>query len=67
LAGSVVGAGLAIALARSVEARLYGVTPWDAPSLLFSVSVLSLVALLATWVPARRAARVDPVEALRVE
>ena len=65
--GSVAGAGLAIVLARSVEARLYGVTPSDVPSLLISIGLLSLVAMLATWIPAKRAARVDPVEALRVE
>ena len=65
--GSVAGAGLAVLLARNVEARLYGVTPGDVPSLLLSAVLLSLVAMLASWVPARRAARVDPVEALRVE
>jgi ABC-type lipoprotein release transport system permease subunit len=50
-----------------VEARLYGVTPGDVSSLLMSASLLSLVAILASWVPARRAARVDPVVALRVD
>jgi putative ABC transport system permease protein len=65
--GSVAGAGLAIVLARNVEARLYGVTPSDVPSLLMSIGLLSVVAVLASWVPARRAARVDPVEALRIE
>jgi ABC-type antimicrobial peptide transport system permease subunit len=65
--GSVAGAGLAIVLARSVEARLFGVTPWDLPSLLFSAGILSVVAIVASWTPARRAARVDPVDALRME
>jgi predicted permease len=65
--GSVAGAGLAIVLARGVEARLFGVTPWDLPSLLFSAGMLSLVAMVASWTPARRAARVDPVDALRLD
>jgi putative ABC transport system permease protein len=65
--GSVAGAGLAIVLARSVEARLFGVTPWDLPSLLFAAGMLSAVAIVASWTPARRAARVDPVETLRME
>ena len=65
--GSLAGAGLAVLLARTVEARLYGVTPGDLPSLLMSTVLLSLVAMLSSWVPARRASRVDPVEALRVD
>jgi len=50
-----------------IQDRLYGVTPGDLTSLAISVLVLSAVALVASWVPARRAARVDPVDALRTE
>jgi predicted permease len=66
-AGTVLGAALAVMLARSLENRLFGVRSADLPTLVASASVLGIVAILATWLPARRAARVNPVEALRVE
>jgi len=62
-------AGLAISFAtnRLLASQLFGLTPHD-PLLLTSVSILLLsVALLASLLPARRAARVDPMEALRSE
>ena len=52
---------------RLVSRLLYGVSPID-PVTFAGVSVLlAVVAMLASWLPARRAAKVDPIEALRYE
>ena len=66
-AGLVVGTGLALVLGRSAGALLFGIKPHD--PLTISVSALGLagVAILASYVPARRAARLDPMSALRDE
>ena len=65
--GVALGLGGAIALTRLMAALLYGVAPTD-PITYGSVSVvLFLVTLLAADIPARRAAAVDPVEAMRAE
>jgi predicted permease len=66
-AGIVVGVGVSLALTRVMSALLFGVGPTD-PVTYAAVSVgLTAVALLATWLPARRASRVEPVVALRAE
>ena len=67
LVGSVFGVGLGLSFSRAIEHRLFGVAAADAPTILASLALLTLVAVLATWTPARRASRVDPVEALRAE
>jgi putative ABC transport system permease protein len=67
VAGSVAGIAIGVGLGRLIQDRLYGVTPVDAISLVVSVGVLSAVALVASWAPARRASRVDPVDVLRTE
>ena len=65
--GLVCGLGGALALTRLLKKLLFEVTPTDAPTYAV-VSVLLLVAaLLACWIPARRAARIDPQVALRCE
>ncbi len=65
LAGIVVGSVGAFLLTRLMSGFLFGVTPWD-PLVFATVPVLvAAAALLAIWIPARRAARVDPAEALR--
>ncbi|REJ74872.1 MAG: hypothetical protein DWQ36_13725 [Acidobacteria bacterium] len=62
-----VGLVLALAAARSIRSQLYEVSPFD-PVIFATVSALLLAAaLLAAWIPARRAARVDPLVALRTE
>jgi ABC-type antimicrobial peptide transport system permease subunit len=58
---------VAFFLGRLLEARLYGVSARDPLALLASGFLLIVVALLACWIPARRAARTDPMTALRAE
>jgi predicted permease len=61
------GVTLSIAGAYSAAALLYGLTPWDPPTLAIATAGLGLVATLASWIPARRAARLEPIAALRQE
>ena len=67
LAGVVIGVAAAFGLTRFIASFLYGVEAWD-PLVFISVPlVLSAVALLAVWLPARRASDVNPLDALRYE
>jgi len=66
-AGSIVGLGGAWAIGRFLETMLYQIKPTDAITLASAPIVLLLVALVACYVPARRAMRVDPMLALRYE
>ena len=67
LTGGVLGSALAVVLGRTIEAALYGVSPSDPVSVAAIVTVLGGVVLLASYVPARRATRVEPTTALRTE
>jgi len=69
LAGIGVAVGLvgAWAVSRVLTSLLFGVSPTDPLTYLGTAATLALVALAASWIPARRAALVDPVEALRAE
>jgi predicted permease len=61
------GVGAALMLTRMVKSMLFGVTPNDPMTLAGGVALLLAAALAATWIPARRAASVQPMEALRHE
>jgi putative ABC transport system permease protein len=63
--GALLGVAMAFAGTRLMSKFLYGVSPTDATSLATAPLLLLAVGLLANWLPARRAARVDPVSALR--
>ena len=65
--GLTAGIPMAIAGGRAVASLLYGVKPIDPASLVIATVVMTVVAGLAAYVPARRAARLDPLAALRVE
>ena len=67
LAGVVIGVGVAAAITRYLETFLYGVRPIDPWTFGTMAILLSAVAALACYVPAHRAARVDPMVALRYE
>ena len=65
VAGLVLGAGLAYAGSRWIASQLYGVMPNDPLTLASAVGLLILIALLAAYLPARRASQVEPMTALR--
>jgi len=67
LLGLAAGQGMALMLHRTIEGLLVGVSPTDAPTFLVAAAVLLLVAILACYVPAWRASRMDPLVALRFE
>jgi predicted permease len=65
--GLVIGLGLALGAARGAQALLFGLQPADPTTLAAAVGLLAAIGLLASYVPARRASRVDPVKVLRQE
>ena len=67
LIGVAIGVGLSLAISQLLQGLLFGLTPTDGATFVGVAGLLTLVALLASWFPARRAARVDPLNALRSE
>jgi putative ABC transport system permease protein len=67
LVGVAIGLGAAFGLAQFIASFLFGVDKWDPIVYVAVPAVLTLVALVAVWLPARRASRVDPLVALRYE
>jgi ABC-type antimicrobial peptide transport system permease subunit len=67
LLGLLVGTLLTVALGRLWQSRLFDVNPWDPATLLVAGLTMGGAALVASWVPALRASRMDPNVALRSE
>jgi putative ABC transport system permease protein len=67
LTGIAIGIAGALVLTRFLSSLLYGVTPTDPVTFIAVSLILIAVALLACYIPARRAAKVDPMVALRYE
>jgi ABC-type antimicrobial peptide transport system permease subunit len=71
LALAAIGAGIGLVASfvamRFLSTMLYGVRPTDPITFAGSSAVVILVALAASWIPARRAASIDPMQALRTE
>jgi len=65
--GVVIGVPLVSLIAKALASALYGVKPYDGLSYLLAVCGVALVAIVASLIPARRAASVDPLNALRAE
>jgi ABC-type antimicrobial peptide transport system permease subunit len=65
--GLAIGIPLAVAMSRLVESFLYGVQPRDPLTIAAAIAAMLLGALLAAYIPAHRAARIDPMTALRHE
>jgi putative ABC transport system permease protein len=66
-AGALVGLAAAIALVRLIARLLFGVSAADPLTLVGTTGALLLAAALASWIPARRATKIDPMVALRAE
>jgi ABC-type antimicrobial peptide transport system permease subunit len=67
LPGVALGAVLALLAGKWIAPLLFQVSPKDPPVLVGVVTILVAVAMVASWLPARRAARVDPNQALRAD
>lgn len=66
-AGLALGLPLAVLAGRLVRAQLFEMSPYDPTTLAVAVAVLAAITVLAAWLPARRASRVNPMEALRCD
>jgi putative ABC transport system permease protein len=62
-----VGVGVAVSLTRFLRSILFAVEPLDVPTFASTIVVLFAITLLASWIPARRATRIDPTVALRYD
>ena len=67
LIGLAFGLGLVVVTTRFVQSMLFGLTPHDVPTILSAGVGLVVSALLAAWLPSRRASHIDPMAALRCE
>jgi ABC-type antimicrobial peptide transport system permease subunit len=67
LAGVGVGLIVALAMSRLIQSMLYGLRPNDPITSAAAATLLVAIALAASWIPARKAARIDPIHALRHE
>jgi predicted permease len=67
VAGIVVGLGAALLSSRVIATLLYGVAPGDTATLVGAVALMGVVAFAASWIPARRAAAIDPAATLRTD
>ena len=67
ISGSAMGLALSLSAARIISNMMYGVGPYDAMTLTAATALLVATGLLASYVPARRAANVDPMQVLRTE
>jgi predicted permease len=65
--GIAIGMAMSLAFGRMIGAQLVGVAAYDPPTLAAATLLLTMTAAIACWIPARRAARVDPLVALRYE
>jgi ABC-type antimicrobial peptide transport system permease subunit len=66
-AGVTIGIPLALLVGKALTSALYGVKPYDAVTYVFAVVGVAIVAMAASLIPARRAAGIDPLTALRSE
>ena len=67
LIGIVMGTALALLAGRAATAMLFGLKPYDFATLAFATALMAITAGLATWLPAVKASKLDPVAALRSE
>lgn len=67
MAGMIVGAAGAWLAGRAMQSILFGVPSFPAAAILAAAGIMTIVSLTASWLPARRAARLDPIEVLRYE
>ena len=67
MAGTTLGVGISLLAARLLHSFLFGVTQYDPLTLIAAPLLLLLVGTIAAWLPARRAAAVEPMQALRSE
>jgi ABC-type antimicrobial peptide transport system permease subunit len=67
LVGVVLGTSLALFAGRTASSMLFGLKAYDLTTLIFTMVLLAVIAMIASWLPALKASRLDPVDALRSE
>ena len=65
--GVVLGTALALLAGRAATSMLFGLKPYDLSTVTIAIGLLTIIAVLASWLPALKASRLNPVAALRCE